>query len=491
MKKLIVLSVIFALVAGSVFAADIGVEVHGKATLLSGSTAEHPDPDKDHQKSSSDGTPLYKTDYNGDSFAIGRVRFGASGETEDGTIGGWARIQAGSYSGGVSGWGFVWWKPNDFIKLQIGSNAGDGEFGLEGVTGWGFYQLANETIAQNGNTWGGGVIDGAIFRQAFFGGWNAPGLILSITPTEAFAINLGIPISGGTAWEDYAKLTLQAAFNIDGVGTAGLTFVGDTMKDEGVAAEPKIKKVISWAPVFDKDFPTWQIGKEPGKSLGDVEYEDGGYSDYASDNDNPTMYVYFGLTAIENMGIDIGIGYKFADTYVFKFGDDSLTVTNNNPLAVGLGFSFSSDAFGIKARVLGKFGGSNVYDYKVSGASESVTLGTGLSVVLDVLPYFAISDNFTFYLSAGFGTHTKVDYVDPEASAKAGKTTVATSDSALFGWHVQPYICITPSYWSGAFFAGIRIDSPTDKFETKDNKGVGTNNRIINWSIPIGITASF
>jgi opacity protein-like surface antigen len=485
MKKLIVLSVIFALVAGGVFAADVGVEVHGKATLIQNSTAEHPD-------GMSGDTPKYALDYNTDAFAIGRVRFGVSGETEDGTIGGWGRIQAGSYGGGVVGWGFVWWKPIDAVKLQIGSNAGDGEFGLEGVTGWGFYALANETITPNGNTWGGGVI-GAKFRDAFFGGWNAPGIILNITPTEAFAINIGIPLSTSTwAWEDYAKLTLQAAFNIDGVGTAGLTFVGDTMKDEGAFSPTTEKTKVP--NMFDSDGnPIYLEGPKAG-----------GGEFLGSNNDNPTMFVYFGLSAIENMGIDIGIGYKFADTYAYEVDTvvagtkytNTTTITNNNPLAVGLGFSFSSDAFGIKARLLGEFGGSYVYEEKSTVPlfkGDSYTLGTGLSVVLDVLPYFAISDNFTFYLSAGFGTYTKWDYIDAEATAKAtdGKSVVTTTDSAQFGWHVQPFICITPSYWSGAFFAGIRIESPTDKYPTVDSKGVITNNRFINWSVPIGITASF
>jgi hypothetical protein len=480
MKKLIVLSVIFALVAGSVFAADIGATVIGKATLLQNSNEEYPDGTKD-------GKNLYALGYNKTGFGISRVRLGASGELEDGTIGGWLRYDGGD----VAGWGLAWWKPNDFIKLQIGSNP-DGEFGLDGIARWGFYQLAGDA---------GVASESWAFSSAFFGGWGLPGIILSITPTEAFAINLGIPLSTSDfAWEDYAKFTLQAKFNIDGVGTAGLTFIGDTMKDEGDFGKEgtgsykyTVDKVYfsdtTGSPVYTREEVTKDVFK-------------------GSNNDNPEIKVYFGLSAIENLGIDIGIGYKFSDTYAYETPSGTYkktqTITNNNPLAVGVGVSFNADAFGIKARVLGEFLQSTTSEWSTTVPDdktyETLTLNDkGYTVIFDVLPYFAINDTFTFYLSAGFKTTTGKQYAENDKDDPL-KWKIETSERADFAWHVNPYIHISPSYWSGAFFAGFRLDSTGGYGTDDEGKPAGwfwngdkgdVRNRIINWSIPIGIVINF
>jgi len=117
MKKLIIISVIFALVAGSVFAADVSVDVIGKATLIKGSDQKQY-AGIDLEK----GTPLdTRTEYNGTSFGLSRIRIGASGETEDGKIGGWLRFDVAdeaTYGSPINAWGFAWWKPLDILKLS-------------------------------------------------------------------------------------------------------------------------------------------------------------------------------------------------------------------------------------------------------------------------------------------------------------------------------------------------------------------------------------
>jgi len=417
MKKLIVISVIFALVTGSAFAADVSVEVFGKAALLQGSNAQKQYPGEDDTR-----TEEVSTDY-----SIPRIRIGASGQLEDGTLGGWLRYDAGG-----SASGFVWWKPSDLIKLQIGSNGGDGEFGLDGVTRWGFYQLAGEVVVKPDNAWGSASwawsgLD-ANFGNAFYGGWNAPGVVLNITPVDALAINIGIPLNGGTAYKEYKKTTIQAKYNIDGVGTAGITYEGDLA----------------------------------GEDL----------------NDNPKIIAYFGLTSIENLGIDIGIGYKFGDTY--SETDDATKVKTtdsvNNPLAVGAGVSFSSGSFGLKARVLGQFGGSNTHESEDTTGKTSETFSSGTAVLFDILPSYAVNDKLTVYVSAGIGIENGVEEISATTSKKETKDSVTA-------WHVEPYISFTPSYWSATFFAGFRLESKGAK-DVKDNT-------IVNWSIPIGITCSF
>jgi opacity protein-like surface antigen len=454
MKKLIVLSVIFALVAGSVFAADVGVEVFGKATLLQGSNEEKFDSYND------DGKPIYTTkDYNTTDYGIGRIRVSASGATEDGTVGGSLRYDAG---GSAAGW--VWWKPSDLFKLQIGSNGGDGEFGLEGVTGWGYYMLACETIINNGNTWGGGAlwigggVGNFIFRNAFYGGWNAPGIILTVTPVEALTVNIGLPLgTDDAAYKEYKKFTAQITYNIDGVGLAGVTYENSLF-----------------------------------------EHESGAFG--GTNNDNPYVRVYFGLTSIENLGIDFGIGYKFSDSFYKnsitetggKKGGDEITYTYNNPLAVGVGVNFSSGALGVKARILGEFMGSSVVDKtaykddkKDDDESYSHTLSTGWGMLIDVQPSFAVNETMTAYLSTGIGFWTGEESTDPEAEEWKAKAETRS----LFAWHVQPYVAITPSYWNGTFFAGFRLESPNGYFYNGEKGDV--RNRVLNWSIPIGITMSF
>jgi hypothetical protein len=425
MKKLVAISVVFALVAGVAFAADVGVEVFGNIELINGSTGKTEavygtQQDVDFgladpvtwQKYTDPFSKnlVWDTKRPGTGFGNGRTRISASAQNDDGTFGGWARFQASSYGGTVSAWGNVWWKPIEQVKFQIGSNGGDGEFGLDGVARWGFYQMAGEVIVKPDNAWGAASwawtgLDGN-FGDAFYGGWNAPGALLTITPMDPLAINLAIPFDGGPAEDVYKKATLQVTYAIDNIGKFGITFEGDTMNGDKL-------------------------------------------------NDMPKTTAYFGLTAIENLGLDIGIGYKFPDS--------ANGVTVSNPLAVGVGVSFNADAFGIKARLLGEFLGSR-------GGSDA-TLSSGFLVLFDVLPSYAVSDTMTIYFSAGLGYNGGVQL-----------STDKTADAAL-AWHVEPYICITPSYWSNSFFAGIRIESSANK-DMSDSTS-------INWSVPIGITVSF
>jgi len=460
MKKLIVISVIFALVTGSAFAADVSVEVFGSANLLQGSNAQEEYTDSDGNSGK------FRTVENTTSFGIGRVRIGASGQVEDGTLGGWLRYDAGG-----SASGFVWWKPSDLIKLQIGANP-DGEFGLDGVARWGFYQLAGEVVVKADNAWGNSSwawsgLD-ANFSSAFYGGWGEPGIVLNITPVDALAINLGIPLgAGGSAYRVYKQTTIQAKYNIDGVGTAGITYIGNLAEEDPVLAVSNIDPTDS---AFDEKAP---IG-------------------FSASNDSPQIIAYFGLTSIENVGIDIGIGYKFGDTYSKTDSATKIKTTEsvNEPFAVGAGVNFSSGLFGLKARVLGQFGGSMTYEYEDGSTKIKETLSTGTAVLFDVLPSYAVNDKLTVYLSAGIGLLSGVEELYYKLDSNGAveivnntpQFTHKTLDSVT-AWHVEPYISLTPSYWSATFFAGFRLESKGAK-DVKDNT-------IVNWSIPIGITCSF
>jgi hypothetical protein len=492
MKKLISISVVLILLASAAFA-DVGATVIGSATLASGSTKEYVD------GADSSGKPIYVTDRIGSGFGIGRIRLSASGALEDGSIGGSLRHDDGAWSG----WAF--WKPSDLLKLQIGVNP-DGEFGLDGIGRWGFYQLAGDVgVVSAGNAWGGGALDGQTFSEAFFGGYGSGGLVLFVTPADGFAINIGIPLANTSGYnaddkkfgsnylyQNLANSVIQVKYDIDGVGTVGLTYssglglgggeVKETVK-KGALITPAGPDVEGKIPVYGGESTTgtpigWEDITIPGTPA--VYAPDTKTYDFDVNNDSSTLRLYFGLSSIENLGIDIGIGYQLPSVLEEK---DAYTITKTNPIAVGLGVTFNSGTFGLKTRVLGKFGGNMKYDVK---GSDAYTLADDFAIVVDVLPSFAINDNMTFYLSAGIAGQTGNEEIEKYEN---GKPVIVTDNSALVAWHVNPYICITPSYWTAAFFAGLRIDSPTTYFNNGEKGDV--RNRMINWSIPIGIIVNF
>jgi hypothetical protein len=239
MKKLIVLSVIFALVAGSAFAVDLGGVVIGDVTLASDLNGE-----------SDDVTTSGK---------IGRVRIEGSGANDDGTFGGWFRANNGAF------FGHAWWKPIDQLKLQIGGNGGDGYFGKDGIVGYGWYAQVMEigNLSVGGdlvwyNTGGYHVGNDVLhFRNAFYGGnGGKDDLILIITPADMATINITLPFGVDPdgnrpvykTTEDVLKHThAQVDLNFD-FGNIALTYVGGAMEAKTNADRSKI--FVSYAGGF-------------------------------------------------------------------------------------------------------------------------------------------------------------------------------------------------------------------------------------------------
>jgi hypothetical protein len=371
MKKLIVFLVAFALLAGSVFAVDLGGEVFGTFYLLNGDTSDA----SDYVFSGNAGDDM------------GRVRLQGAGGSD--TYGGWLRAEAGGF------WGNAWWKPIDQLLIRLGSNGGDGFWGKDGVTRWGFHQRAGDVdIGTAGNAWGGGYINYGgfpiTFSNAFYGGIGNNHLGIEIKPMDMLEINLGVPFKSGdqTLGDVFASTTAQIAVNLD-FGTIAVTYLG--------------------APIDDVE----------GGAEGD-----------------PYLYAYFGLTAIENISIDVGLGVNFAE---------------DSPLYAGLGAQVTiSDAFGLKARAMGGFAGGD----------------KNLGILFDIMPYFAVSDSVKVFCDIGLDM-----------------TVFDNSDlDTRIGWHVNPYLWVGEQ-WGPAFWAGVKIWS------------TGTSNpgddAVINFSIPIAVGLSF
>jgi len=542
MKKLIAISVVFVLLAGAAFA-QIGADIMVKGNLAEGSTEE--------------GAEIVT------SMGFSRLRLSGSAQNDEETFGGYIRFQ---HQGYTSIYGYGWWKPIDVLKIQLGSNEDGAYDGVDGVARWGFYRDAGDVGVQQ-EKWA--------FGNSFYGGWGSVGLGLSITPIEALAINIGIPLgTGDTAADTFKKTNAQVVYTIDGLGKAAITYVGGTgHKDWEEGKDGKLEKTN------DKGEVTALAIKAVDPKL--------------ESNDPSKIFAFFGLTAIENLDLAIGIGYKFgyensgngtgyvvnaagipvpvgpsygwtdpdedpatqpvwgvtnpasqgdpkegpytpdnaADTNktVWKANDDkSKFWTEKGILSVGLAAQYDAGAFGVKARVQGDLlgGGSNEWTdaggtkhtvetnisgtyekqaaiAKASGAAKEdlerdFQTSNSFTVTFDVLPYYAVNDSLTIFLSAGVVFGGAGEYKTTDVGGGTTTTDTYTSNSAL-SWHAQPLITYSAG-WGKTFYAGFRLESsPERTLETKNeatNQTTVTTKDLlvdssIKWSIPIGIYFSF
>ncbi|GBU26744.1 hypothetical protein R84B8_00256 [Treponema sp. R8-4-B8] len=328
MKKLIVLSVVFALVATAAFAVDLGGTVIGNVTLVQSDTSD-------------------------DAEIIGygsfkRLRFEGYGEAAEGKFGGWLRLGDGQ-SPGFSGYAF--WKPIDQFKLLIGGNP-DGMYGKEGTAGWMFYQTPYDTgVTMPGdNTWGGANIygQGLKFRNAFFRGFGDNGLHLNIKPIDMIGINIALPF--------ISKLETDSDGN-----------------PIGAKAEDVFKAVVAQ---LDLNFDFGNIA---------ITYEGEG-SYIANGNNNwagagGTIFAYFGGN-FGSLGLDFGLGYNLPD-------DNDQSAPLAVGLALKVGFT---DTVGLKVRLAGSFAGqgdnkdtnilADILPYFNLGDNLAVFVSVGLGLKL-------------------------------------------------------------------------------------------------------------
>jgi hypothetical protein len=485
MKKLIAIAVVFTLAVGGVFAADLGASVIGTVNLLNGDTAE--------------GSEITG------GASMNRLRIEGAGENDDGTFGAWYR-----WDGGPDG--LAWWKPIDQVKVTIGGNP-DGIFGKEGYSGWMFKQTANDTgVVSADQAWGAAwsvgafnpmgirskeyadleayesgkwmlndtlegmgqelgeltedlikaYVDGldeeddadiiawidayldydddgvpfikdgpdplkilfgrkATTRDAFYGGFGGRGLLLEIKPVDMFGLNIILPyFSGGKVADIFKHMTIQADVNLD-FGNIALTFdmIDNIMDPDGIGAK---------------------------------------------------LYLYFGLSSIENLNLDASIGFTLPQS-VTMF---NTKFTRMDPLAIGLAAKYTvSDAFGLKTRVVAEFMGSLKSD-----ASGDKPYNDPFALIFDILPFFSVSDSVTVFADIGINMVGATKY-DGDVVAESG-----------LSFHVNPYVQIG-NEWGPSFFAGFKLW--TNPAWVMDNKGVfvKADKTIINWEVPIAIAVSF
>ena len=566
MKKLIVISVVFALVAGAAFAeVNFGGGVFGKVNVIEGNGEKVFKANDDNKG----GTAENKNEV-GASGNMGRVRLEASGTNDDETFGGWARLDTGSYGGGINGYAYAWWQPLSLLKFQVGTNGGDGYFDAWGGAGWGFYATAGDVLG----------LESWKYGSAFYGGFGAGGAILTITPLDALAINIGIPYFAGGRGEDvYKKTNAQVAYNINGVGKLAISYAGDY---EGRDAEnaPKWKVIAKYdhdgnPATPDKEFDAVDVkdglpafvGFDTLTS-GDVVFLPESSGKYeASDligkidtRNGSKFYAFFDLSSIENLGVQLSVGFGLPSKDVREVlntpgtkasagkpagwdvdmtdpnnpalvpvpavpaspgtpakpedGKKIYTVNYQPPVAIGLAASYDAGAFGIKARVQGKFAQSLKYEFEDNTPNVDAKRKSGSYEVkgpfvldADILPSFAINDSMKVYLDAGLGLQAAYSYdtygpdsYEADGSQSPTAKIVKTTDTveSVVGWHVNPYF--TKSAGAGTFFAGFRLWSSGVKENIVDygKKPDGTLNfndpvkkAIVKWAVPVGVRFDF
>jgi hypothetical protein len=322
MKKLIAISVVFALVAGVAFAVDVTGTVFGHVNVIQSNTG-------DGSKVTSSG-------------GMDRIRIDGSGEAGDGVFGGYIRAQGDDFTIDSAN---AWWKPIDQFKLLIGNNS-DGIWGKEGVTGWSFNQMPNDSsVATNygiwyGDGWGSDVYTGGAAaplhnRYTFFEGVVDYAAMMEITPMDMLGINLAIPfaapnaVSAETA-DVFTAATAQINLNLD-FGNIAITYDGGGRGSKAVGAAGAI-------------------------------------------------YAYFG-GSFGDLGIDFGVSYHLSGDAADGRTEDAL------PIGIGVGVKYATESFGVKFRTTAALAGDDKATYINS----------------TVLPYFNISDNMAAFVNVGLG----------------------------------------------------------------------------------------
>jgi len=458
MKKLIAISVMCVLVLGAAFAeTTVGGKIHIGGQILNGTSVEGSTP----------GTQEMDSDWYNTAVA---VNFG------DAAAGG--KLSIHNFNPSFYDY-WVWWRPAQLFKMQLGVNA-DGSFGTSQITGWGFTAEAKNRLGAI-NEYSGPVFGLAHARTGFYGGTGETKHIgFSLYPVEGLTVNLWVPL-GSNAVLSFAKTNLNVAYQIEGIGTAFLSFESNTGYVKG-DDNPT-------APVYDAD----------GNITGG-RYAWQGENGITDPGSSPKAYLSFFLTAVEGMAFDLGVAYKFPFTnpdQEYSVKDDTggkvdvvRSTTTYHPLEIGLGYRIGLGDFTFKIRaaatLIGKTTIAAIEDAAlgVNEAEETTNADTQISV--NINPSLKVA-GMTVYFFAGIGI--QINEIPKDSKGEVVKTSqrYINDSEALISWFVNPYVEIPAG--DLRFQVGLQVYSDGNQFLRRSDEV--RDPAVINWAIPVGFRAYF
>jgi hypothetical protein len=436
MKKIIAISVMFALIAGAVFA-DTAVT---GALELRFSLAK--------QQGAKDGKPQM-----GGSVGAAQIRL--TGSNTDGTLGGLFNfrntdtvrdprsslsvttkdlpgtpspgkyVESVSLSNASGVWYhrvYVWWKPVPQIQVFLGIDQ-DGKFDTAGNLGWSFHQGDNDYLF---NHWWD------FWRQIFPGNWDGFGLSVSFYPMPGLDLNLVFP-TGGINWPQATPAQVGTSRNIsnpdadtiNGMIPGRLRFSGSYSMDFGKIQFAYIGGVAN---------------NEKGSAVGN----------FGPVKDNNGLFGLSAIiTAIDGIAIQAGGSVALVKPKT-SAGDDIGPV-----ISAGLGVAYTGDGFGVKFRA-----GLVIQGDVEKGGQQFITG--------NIMPFFAVGEKGQVLVDIGVTNDgTKKDPVPK------------------LGWSVIPAYRL--SMEGGAFKIGLQV---------YNNTSIGGNASIsgadwVRWNVPMLLAFNF
>jgi hypothetical protein len=425
MKKFFVALLVLALAASNVFAeVTFSGGFFGTWDIVSGEGG------KDGEGGTvADADTLLKTKL-GLSDDLIRTRLQVTATNEEGTWGGWLRIQP---SAPTPTQGRLWWQPITQIKMYLGATDIGRPFG----------QLGNLDVNDYLNAKNAGSV------ADIFPGIDAEqGFALLLTPIANLKIGVSTPI---VAAEKIANL----GWDFDGDGK-----VDTSSNPVKQPAEVSYRRIGAWVGYTLDGIGTFGLGFK-GSS---TDYVDGDHYGQTHLADAKSKLAFgFDLTAIENLQLQIGAAYPLpADID----GDVDTIDSRQNPITIGLRADYTVESsFGVRALLGVALGGKTTY--KVGDADED-------SFILGV--------TLTPWVNVGVGN---IGLSLSLKSTGASKTAGADDMNDHLDFEVTPYF--SKSYGGGAFFAGFRLGF-SNYF---DEKYVDDESGKVTWAVPVGLSYSF
>jgi hypothetical protein len=419
MKKLIAISVVFALIAGAAFAqtaSGISVNAWGRGVFAPLMNVGAEKADGKVVKDEETGKDLESSNYAGAGVTWGgslpRTDFRVNGDAE--FIGFTVNLTEDGVNGGDNV--YIWAKPfsNDILKLYVG------KFDVDNLRG----KVDTDTGFEN-------FVAGDMSADKIFWRFRAAGgdpngfgansgFMLSSAPTDGLFIGLRVngnlfrnwsgDGSGNKLLDAYRFLQFGAGYDIPDVGLLRAQWIGGWF---GTVTSDKLEKDFEIGPSLDK---------------------------------TARIEAAFALTAIQNLTLDLG--FKFWLPLKFDGSDAKAT----NGLEVGLGARFRADAFQIVAQIHSTFA-----SYDRADADDKSANGLGLKV--NLIPTYDL-DAFTLGASIGLEVGGKSkdingDAVDNSNSMKVGFGAFAQKGLGSGSVKAGVAYKVAPSYGGKAYGSNV------------------------------------